>query len=101
MNCARFEKRNPLNLLHLKIKTRIYGVRAHQKPDGSGGIVTLLDGVAFSREFGQKRTQRRWCCWREAILLAEENIRPGPFMVVEMQGLGQVRLVQAPLETSG
>ena len=49
----------------LKIKTRILGVWAHQKFNGGGGVVTLVDGVAFIREFGQKRTQRRWCCWRE------------------------------------
>jgi hypothetical protein len=35
-------------------------VRSHQQPNGSGGVVTLLDGVAFSRQFGQKGTQRAW-----------------------------------------
>jgi hypothetical protein len=36
----------------------------------------------------------------KAIFLAEGNIKPGPFMVFEMEGLGQVRLVQAMLKTS-
>jgi hypothetical protein len=82
------------------IKTRIFGVRSHQKPNCSGGVVALLDGVAFGREFGQKGPERGWCRWREAVFLTKVDVKPGPFMIVLMEGLGHVRLVQAPLETS-
>jgi len=63
--------------------------------------MALLDRVAFSREFGQKRTQRRWCGWREIVLLTEVDIKPGPFVVVQVEGFGHMSLVQAPFETSG
>ena len=38
--------------------------------------------------------------WKETNFLTEIDIKSDPFMVVEMEGLGHMRLVQAPLETS-
>ena len=83
----------------MKIQTLIFGARAHQKPNGIGGMVPLFDGVAFGGEFGQEGTQRGGRGRREAVLLTEGDIEPCPFLVVRMEGLGDTGLVQAPLET--
>ena len=62
-------------------------------------MVTLLDGVAFSREFDQKGAQRRWSRCREAVFPTEVDIKPDPFMVILMEGLRHMLLVQVALET--
>jgi hypothetical protein len=64
-------------------------------------LITEFGGGPTPDKGLQKGTQRGWCGWREPVFLTEVDIKPDPFMVVLMEGLGNMRLVQALLETSG
>jgi hypothetical protein len=63
-------------------------------------MMPVVDGMVFVSEFGEKGTERCGRGWREAVFPAEVNIKPGPIVVVQTEGLGYMHLVQAPLETS-
>ena len=65
----------------------ILRVGSDQQPDGSGGVMALVDEVAFGGEFGEKWTKGRGCGGRKVVFVAEVEIKPGPFVVVWTVGL--------------
>ena len=84
----------------MMIKVRVFWVGADEEPDGRGGVMALVNGVAFGGELGQKGTERCRGGWRIFKFLAEIKIEPDPFVVFRTLGLWHPGPVEPPLETS-
>lgn len=72
---------------------------ADEQPDGCGGVMALVNGMASGGEFGEEGTKRSWRRCRIAGCLSESEIELNPLMIVRTLGLRHPGLIEPALET--